>query len=78
MKGYLIYRRSTGLSVQEEMIPVFVFSEILSGGVYIGKNKQLCHVNTIDWEDIIREPKFQAVVHDNGEKCEYWLQYQYW
>ncbi|KAG8129304.1 hypothetical protein E2320_015983, partial [Naja naja] len=42
---------------------------ILSGGVYIGKNKQLCHVNTIDWEDIIRDPKFQAVVHNNGEKC---------
>uniref|UniRef100_A0A8C6X1J1 Receptor protein-tyrosine kinase n=1 Tax=Naja naja TaxID=35670 RepID=A0A8C6X1J1_NAJNA len=44
-------------------------TEILSGGVYIGKNKQLCHVNTIDWEDIIRDPKFQAVVHNNGEKC---------
>ncbi|XP_063149574.1 receptor tyrosine-protein kinase erbB-3 [Candoia aspera] len=44
-------------------------TEILSGGVYIGKNKQLCHVNTIDWEDIIRDPKFHAVVHDNGEKC---------
>uniref|UniRef100_A0A8C5WW60 Receptor protein-tyrosine kinase n=1 Tax=Laticauda laticaudata TaxID=8630 RepID=A0A8C5WW60_LATLA len=44
-------------------------TEILSGGVYIGKNKQLCHVNTIDWEDIIRDPKFHAVVHNNGEKC---------
>ncbi|XP_070596472.1 LOW QUALITY PROTEIN: receptor tyrosine-protein kinase erbB-3 [Erythrolamprus reginae] len=44
-------------------------TEILSGSVYIGKNKQLCHMNTIDWGDIIRYPNFQAVVHDNGEKC---------
>ncbi|XP_042310787.1 LOW QUALITY PROTEIN: receptor tyrosine-protein kinase erbB-3 [Sceloporus undulatus] len=44
-------------------------TEILSGDVYIGKNKQLCHVDTIDWKDIIRDPRFQAVIHDNGEKC---------
>ncbi|XP_008112654.2 receptor tyrosine-protein kinase erbB-3 [Anolis carolinensis] len=44
-------------------------TEILSGDVYIRKNKQLCHVDTIDWKDIIRDPRFQAVVQDNGEKC---------
>lgn len=47
------------------------FPEILSGGVYIGRNKHLCHVDTIDWGDIIRDPKFKSQVQDNGEKCEY-------
>lgn len=44
-------------------------TEILSGGVYIGRNKHLCHVDTIDWGDIIRDPRFKPRVQDNGEKC---------
>ncbi|KAH0629286.1 hypothetical protein JD844_011234 [Phrynosoma platyrhinos] len=49
----------------------FCLPEILSGGVYIMKNRQLCHVDTIDWTDIIRDPHFEVVVHSNGVKCEY-------
>ncbi|XP_060108425.1 receptor tyrosine-protein kinase erbB-3 [Heteronotia binoei] len=44
-------------------------TEILSGGVYIGRNKQLCHVDTINWGDIIRDPNFKPVVIDNGDNC---------
>ncbi|XP_054859103.1 receptor tyrosine-protein kinase erbB-3 [Eublepharis macularius] len=44
-------------------------TEILSGGVYIGRNKQLCHVDTINWGDIIRDSDFEPVVIDNGDKC---------
>ncbi|KAF7238187.1 Receptor tyrosine-protein kinase erbB-3 [Varanus komodoensis] len=44
-------------------------TEILSGGVYIGKNVGLCYMDTIDWGDIIRDPRSQALIHDNGKKC---------
>ncbi|XP_015264180.1 PREDICTED: receptor tyrosine-protein kinase erbB-3 [Gekko japonicus] len=44
-------------------------TEILSGSVYIGRNKQLCHVDTINWGDIIRKSHFQPVVTDNGDNC---------
>ncbi|XP_067385945.1 receptor tyrosine-protein kinase erbB-3 isoform X2 [Emydura macquarii macquarii] len=44
-------------------------TEILAGGVYIEKNEQLCHVDTIEWRDIIREQHVDPVVRENGRKC---------
>ncbi|XP_057269724.1 receptor tyrosine-protein kinase erbB-3-like, partial [Pezoporus wallicus] len=44
-------------------------TEILAGGVYIEKNAQLCHVDTVQWEDILRDPRRQPIVGDNGKAC---------
>lgn len=44
-------------------------TEILAGGVYIEKNAQLCHVDTVEWRDIIRDPRREPVVGDNGKAC---------
>lgn len=44
-------------------------TEILAGGVYIEKNEQLCHVDTIEWRDIIRNQHVALVVGDNGKQC---------
>ncbi|XP_010219358.1 PREDICTED: LOW QUALITY PROTEIN: receptor tyrosine-protein kinase erbB-3-like, partial [Tinamus guttatus] len=43
---------------------------ILAGGVYIEKNAQLCHVDTVEWRDIMRDPRLEPVVGDNGKNCE--------
>ncbi|NXA57100.1 ERBB3 kinase, partial [Nothocercus julius] len=45
-------------------------TEILAGGVYIEKNAQLCHVDTVEWRDIMRDPGLEPVVGDNGKNCE--------
>uniref|UniRef100_A0A8C0GL01 Receptor protein-tyrosine kinase n=1 Tax=Chelonoidis abingdonii TaxID=106734 RepID=A0A8C0GL01_CHEAB len=45
-------------------------TEILAGGVDIERNEQLCHVDTIEWRDIIRDPLIDPVVQQNGRKCE--------
>ncbi|PKK17837.1 receptor tyrosine-protein kinase erbB-3, partial [Columba livia] len=42
-------------------------TEILAGGVYIEKNAQLCHVDTVEWRDIMRDPRLEPVVGDNGK-----------
>ncbi|KAI6057813.1 Receptor protein-tyrosine kinase [Aix galericulata] len=44
-------------------------AEILAGGVYIEKNEQLCHVDTVEWRDIMRDPRLEPVVGDNGRAC---------
>uniref|UniRef100_A0A452IKL0 Receptor protein-tyrosine kinase n=1 Tax=Gopherus agassizii TaxID=38772 RepID=A0A452IKL0_9SAUR len=44
-------------------------TEILAGGVDIERNEQLCHVDTIEWRDIIRDPLIDPVVQQNGRKC---------
>nr|KAF6494744.1 hypothetical protein HJG63_004579 [Rousettus aegyptiacus] len=44
-------------------------TEILSGGVYIEKNDKLCHMDTIDWRDIVRDRDAAIVVKDNGRNC---------
>jgi len=44
-------------------------TEILSGGVYIEKNDKLCHMDTIDWRDIVRDRGAEIVVKDNGRSC---------
>ncbi|MXQ97787.1 hypothetical protein E5288_WYG018357 [Bos mutus] len=42
-------------------------TEILSGGVYIEKNEKLCHMDTIDWRDIVRDRDAEIVVKNNGK-----------
>ncbi|EDL84834.1 v-erb-b2 erythroblastic leukemia viral oncogene homolog 3 (avian), isoform CRA_a [Rattus norvegicus] len=44
-------------------------TEILSGGVYIEKNDKLCHMDTIDWRDIVRVRGAEIVVKNNGANC---------
>ncbi|NXA12954.1 ERBB3 kinase, partial [Sapayoa aenigma] len=44
-------------------------TEILAGGVYIEKNAQLCHVDTVEWRDIMRDPRLEPLVRDNGKAC---------
>ncbi|XP_069826126.1 receptor tyrosine-protein kinase erbB-3 [Dendropsophus ebraccatus] len=44
-------------------------TEILAGGVHITKNEQLCYTDTIDWKDIIRDPKAQVEISDNAVNC---------
>uniref|UniRef100_A0A670HX76 Receptor protein-tyrosine kinase n=1 Tax=Podarcis muralis TaxID=64176 RepID=A0A670HX76_PODMU len=44
-------------------------TEILSGGVYIGRNQQLCHADTINWGDIVRDPSYPTVIQKNADKC---------
>uniref|UniRef100_A0A8C3NJI5 Receptor protein-tyrosine kinase n=1 Tax=Geospiza parvula TaxID=87175 RepID=A0A8C3NJI5_GEOPR len=44
-------------------------TEILAGGVYIEKNAQLCHVDTVEWRDIMRDPRLEPLVRDNGRAC---------
>ena len=49
--------------------PPLLPTEILAGGVYIEKNEQLCHVDTVEWRDIMRDPRLEPVVGDNGRAC---------
>ncbi|RMB90365.1 hypothetical protein DUI87_33251 [Hirundo rustica rustica] len=42
-------------------------TEILAGGVYIEKNAQLCHVDTVEWRDIMRDTRMEPLVRDNGQ-----------
>lgn len=46
------------LFVNKGVISTFhsVPTEILNGGIYIDQNKFLCYVNTIHWQDIVRDP----------------------
>lgn len=44
-------------------------TEILSGGIYIEKNDKLCHMDTIDWSDIVRVRGADIVVKNNGKNC---------
>ncbi|XP_026517889.1 receptor tyrosine-protein kinase erbB-3-like, partial [Terrapene carolina triunguis] len=43
-------------------------TEILAGGVDIERNEHLCHVDTIEWRDIVRDPLMDPVVRQNGRK----------
>uniref|UniRef100_UPI00358DDC9F epidermal growth factor receptor-like isoform X2 n=1 Tax=Myxine glutinosa TaxID=7769 RepID=UPI00358DDC9F len=44
-------------------------TEILIGGVYIMKNRYLCHVNTIDWKDIVSPRSLVHIEMDNTTVC---------
>ncbi|XP_059823352.1 receptor tyrosine-protein kinase erbB-4-like isoform X6 [Hypanus sabinus] len=37
-------------------------TEILNGGIYIDQNKFLCYVNTIHWQDIVRDPRSADII----------------
>ncbi|XP_068123722.1 receptor tyrosine-protein kinase erbB-3 [Hyperolius riggenbachi] len=52
-----------------EMLSFHQLTEILAGGVRIIKNEQLCFADTIDWKDIVRDPKAQVEIEDNGVNC---------
>ncbi|XP_029769924.1 receptor tyrosine-protein kinase erbB-3-like, partial [Terrapene carolina triunguis] len=45
-------------------------TEILAGGVDIERNEHLCHVDTIEWRDIVRDPLMDPVVRQNGREGE--------
>ena len=70
----MVGREGTGDSPDSPLTLALVFptSEILSGGVYIEKNEKLCHMDTIDWRDIVRDRDAEIVVKNNGKTCE-WL-----
>ncbi|KAK1902647.1 Receptor tyrosine-protein kinase erbB-4, partial [Dissostichus eleginoides] len=46
----------------EPFLGLAYIREILSGGVYVDKNKFLCHADTIHWQDIVKNPRIHAVV----------------
>ncbi|XP_069790067.1 receptor tyrosine-protein kinase erbB-4-like isoform X2 [Narcine bancroftii] len=37
-------------------------TEILNGGIYIDQNNFLCYINTIDWQDIVRDPRSADII----------------
>lgn len=39
-----------------------VSTEILNGGVYVDRNKFLCHADTIHWQDIVKHPRIHPLV----------------
>lgn len=39
-----------------------VSTEILNGGVYVDRNKFLCHADTIHWQDIVKNPRIHPLV----------------
>lgn len=43
-------------------ISSLVFTEILNGGVYVDRNKFLCHADTIHWQDIVKNPRIHPLV----------------
>ncbi|KAI1229862.1 hypothetical protein IHE44_0010871 [Lamprotornis superbus] len=47
-------------------------TEILAGGVYIEKNAQLCHVDTVEWRDIMRDTRLEPLLEPNPD-----TKYQY-
>ncbi|XP_078542411.1 receptor tyrosine-protein kinase erbB-3 isoform X2 [Lissotriton helveticus] len=44
-------------------------TEILAGGVSIKKNAMLCHVDSVDWKDIVRDEKAEVLITENGKNC---------
>ncbi|XP_018416287.1 PREDICTED: receptor tyrosine-protein kinase erbB-3 [Nanorana parkeri] len=52
-----------------QMLGFHQLTEILAGGIHITNNEQLCYTNTIDWKDIIRDPKAQVEIEDNAVIC---------
>ncbi|XP_073470075.1 receptor tyrosine-protein kinase erbB-3 [Aquarana catesbeiana] len=52
-----------------QMLGFHQLTEILAGGIHIINNEQLCYTDTIDWKDIIRDPKAQVEIEDNAKTC---------
>ncbi|KAM9319970.1 receptor tyrosine-protein kinase erbB-3 [Gastrophryne carolinensis] len=52
-----------------QMLSFHQLTEILAGSVHITNNEQLCFTDTIDWKDIIQDPKAQVEIKDNAINC---------
>uniref|UniRef100_A0A3Q3EAY2 Receptor protein-tyrosine kinase n=1 Tax=Labrus bergylta TaxID=56723 RepID=A0A3Q3EAY2_9LABR len=57
---FLNYRRDGNFGLRQ--LGLKNLTEILSGGVYVDKNKFLCHADTIHWQDIVKNPRQHSVV----------------
>ncbi|XP_034429572.1 receptor tyrosine-protein kinase erbB-4-like isoform X1 [Hippoglossus hippoglossus] len=57
---FLNYRRDGNFGLRQ--LGLKNLTEILTGGVYVDKNKFLCHADTIHWQDIVKNPGTHPVV----------------
>ncbi|XP_056144911.1 receptor tyrosine-protein kinase erbB-4-like [Lampris incognitus] len=57
---FLNYRRDGNFGLRQ--LGLKNLTEILNGGVYVDKNKFLCHADTIHWQDIVKNPRLNPVV----------------
>ncbi|KAL0963733.1 hypothetical protein UPYG_G00310210, partial [Umbra pygmaea] len=57
---FLNYRRDGNFGLRQ--LGLNNLTEILHGGVYVDKNKFLCHADTIHWQDIVKSPRASPVV----------------
>uniref|UniRef100_A0A8C5A506 receptor protein-tyrosine kinase n=1 Tax=Gadus morhua TaxID=8049 RepID=A0A8C5A506_GADMO len=57
---FLNYRRDGNFGLRQ--LGLRNLTEILGGGVYVDKNKFLCHADTIHWQDIVKNPRNNPVV----------------
>ncbi|KAM4626942.1 receptor tyrosine-protein kinase erbB-4 [Discoglossus pictus] len=67
---FLNYRKDGHYGLRE--LGLRSLTEILNGGVYIGQNKFLCHMDTILWHDIVRNPQtanFTLVPTTSDAQC---------
>ncbi|XP_053570531.1 epidermal growth factor receptor [Bombina bombina] len=53
-----------------EELPLSHLTEILKGGVLIGRNKKLCNINTIQWKDIVNSNYLNSItLETNSSEC---------
>ncbi|KAM9455172.1 receptor tyrosine-protein kinase erbB-4-like [Clarias gariepinus] len=67
---FLNYRRDEYAGLRQ--LGLNNLTEILNGGVYVDQNKFLCHVDTIHWRDIMRNPQAELLVvpsNNSGFTC---------
>ncbi|XP_030634922.1 receptor tyrosine-protein kinase erbB-4-like [Chanos chanos] len=67
---FLNYRRDGYFGLRQ--LGLKNLTEILNGGVYVDQNKFLCHVDTIHWQDIIRNSRAELLVvpsNNSGNGC---------
>ncbi|KAJ8012919.1 hypothetical protein DPEC_G00047880 [Dallia pectoralis] len=57
---FLNYRRDGNFGLRQ--LGLNNLTEILHGGVYVDKNKFLCHADTIHWQDIVKSPRLSPLV----------------
>jgi len=53
---------------------VDVGAEIKAGGVFIHMNPRLCHIHTINWQDILPTRSFNVWLNgtdDSADRCQY-------
>uniref|UniRef100_A0A6I8P4Y4 Receptor protein-tyrosine kinase n=1 Tax=Ornithorhynchus anatinus TaxID=9258 RepID=A0A6I8P4Y4_ORNAN len=66
---FVLLNYNTNSSHALRQLRLTQLTEILAGGVYIERNEKLCHMDTIDWKDIVRDPRAEIVVKSNGQSC---------